>query len=82
MGCSRFSSLRSGPCPRPPLRPPLRLQVVLLQADNRLAVETFEEVMGLAVAGCKAVAAFMREKLLEHVQQLALARMPVSAALQ
>ena len=55
------------------------LQVVLLQADNRLAIETFEEVMGLAIAGCKAVAAFMREQLLEHTQHLALARMPVAA---
>lgn len=55
------------------------MQVVLLQADNRLAIETFEEVMDLAVAGCKAVAAFMREQLLTHVQQLALARNPVIA---
>ena len=53
--------------------------MVLLQADNRLAIETFEEVMGLAIAGCKAVAAFMREQLLEHTQHLALARMPVAA---
>ncbi|GAB4815311.1 hypothetical protein N2152v2_002357 [Parachlorella kessleri] len=54
-------------------------KVVLLQADNRLAIETFEEVMGLAIAGCKAVSAFMRERLLEHTQHLALARMPVVA---
>lgn len=51
-------------------------KVVLLQSDNRLAIETFEEVMDLAVAGCKAVAAFMRGQLLEHVQHLALARLP------
>lgn len=32
------------------------------------------QVLGLAVAGCKAVAAFMRERLLEHTQALAAAR--------
>lgn len=35
--------------------------------------------MELAVAGCRAVAEFMREQLLAHVQALALARMPALA---
>lgn len=43
-------------------------KVVLLQADNRLGVETFEEVMELAMAGCRAVGQFMREILMEHVR--------------
>jgi exosome complex component RRP41 len=49
-------------------------KVVLLQSDNRLSVETFEVVMQLAVAGCKAVAAFMREQLMDHVKFLTLAQ--------
>lgn len=49
-------------------------RVVLLQQDNRVAVDTFEEVMELAVAGCRAVADFMRGRLLEHTQALAAAR--------
>lgn len=49
-------------------------RVVLLQQDNRVAVETFEEVVELAVAGCRAVADFMRGRLLEHTQALAAAR--------
>ena len=37
-------------------------------------METFEEVMGLAVAGCRAVAAFMRETLLARTNLLARAQ--------
>ena len=44
--------------------------MVLLQADNRVAVETFEEVLQLAILGCKSVATFMRGRLLERVQQM------------
>ena len=44
--------------------------MVLLQADNRVAVETFEEVLQLAILGCKSVAMFMRGRLLERVQQM------------
>ena len=56
-------------------------RVVLLQQDNRVAIETFEEVMGLAVAGCRAVADFMRQQLLEHTQALGAARAAGDAAL-
>lgn len=49
-------------------------RVVLLQQDNRLAIETFEQVLELAVAGCRAVAGFMRERLQEHTQALAAAQ--------
>lgn len=55
-------------------------RVVLLQQDNRVAVETFEEVMELAVAGCRAVADFMRGRLLEHTEALAAARAEGDAA--
>ncbi|KAI7840133.1 hypothetical protein COHA_006172 [Chlorella ohadii] len=49
-------------------------RVVLLQQDNRVAIETFEEVLQLAVAGCRAVGEFMRQRLLEHTDALAAAR--------
>jgi exosome complex component RRP41 len=49
-------------------------RVVLLQQDSRTAVEAFEEVLQLAVAGCRAVAAFMRERLLQYTQALGDAR--------
>lgn len=65
--------------PPPACLAPCCAQVVLLQADNRLAMETFEEVVGLATEGCKAVASFMRGALLEHVQAQALARNPAIA---
>lgn len=51
-------------------------KVVLLQSDSRLPMETFEEVMGLATQGCKAVASFMRESLLEHVKFMSLTQQP------
>lgn len=49
-------------------------KVVLLQADARVGVDTFEEVLQLASAGCRAVAAFMREALVERVRGLSAAR--------
>lgn len=45
-------------------------KVVLLQSDNRVAVETFEEVVSLASQGCRAVAAHMRGALLARVQRM------------
>lgn len=49
-------------------------RVVLLQMDNRLPLETFQSVVELAMKGCKAIASFMREELLEHTRLLAGAR--------
>lgn len=46
-------------------------KVVLLQSDSRLSIDTFEGVMSLAEAGCKAIASFMREELLNHVRFVA-----------
>lgn len=46
-------------------------RMVLLQCDNRISIETFEEVVGLVSEGCRAVAAFMREALVEHISLLA-----------
>ena len=51
-------------------------KVVLLQSDNKLSIETFEEVMDLASAGCKAVAAFMKEQLLGHVSTMSVTQQP------
>lgn len=51
-------------------------KVVLLQSDNKLSIETFEEVMDLGLAGCRAVAAFMKEQLVEHVKLLSLTQQP------
>ncbi len=48
--------------------------IVLLQMDNRLPLETFETVVELAMSGCKIIANFMREQLLEHTRKLANAR--------
>ncbi len=42
--------------------------------DGKLPGGTFEEVLALTCDGCKAVAAFMREALLEHTKRLAAAR--------
>lgn len=47
-------------------------RVVLLQSDNRIGIDTFEEVMGLAIEGCKAIASFMRETLVAHVKLMAM----------
>ncbi|KAK4483511.1 hypothetical protein RD792_010708 [Penstemon davidsonii] len=45
-------------------------KVTLLQMDAKLAMDTFENVMQLATEGCKAVATYIREILLEHTKQL------------
>lgn len=43
---------------------------LFLQMDAKLPMETFEEVMALAVEGCKTVETYIREILLEHTKQL------------
>lgn len=45
--------------------------MVLLQSDNRISLETFEEVVALASEGCRAIASYMREVLQQHVSLLA-----------
>ncbi|XAR53987.1 hypothetical protein NMG60_11028960 [Bertholletia excelsa] len=45
-------------------------KVTLLQMDNRLPMDIFENVMQLAIEGCKAVANCIREVLLENTKQL------------
>lgn len=49
-------------------------KVVLLQMDNKMKRDDFQEVLKLAQEGCRAVGQFMRGKLLERTQQLANAR--------
>ncbi|GJP35928.1 hypothetical protein CLOM_g4447, partial [Closterium sp. NIES-68] len=49
-------------------------KISLLQMDAKLQMETFEEVVKLAVTGCKAIAHRMRQVLMEHTERLALAR--------
>ncbi|KAL0464880.1 UNVERIFIED_CONTAM: Exosome complex component RRP41 [Sesamum latifolium] len=45
-------------------------KVTLLQMDSKLQLDTFENVMQLAIEGCKAVASYIREILLENTKQL------------
>ncbi|KAF3334759.1 exosome complex component RRP41 [Carex littledalei] len=45
-------------------------KVTLLQMDAKLPLDTFENVMQLAIEGCKAVAQYIREILLENTKQL------------
>nr|GMC63312.1 exosome complex component RRP41 homolog [Ipomoea batatas] len=45
-------------------------KVTLLQMDAKLSLDTFENVMQLAIEGCKAVANYIREILLENTKQL------------
>ncbi|KAH7651553.1 exosome complex component RRP41 protein [Dioscorea alata] len=45
-------------------------KVTLLQMDAKLPMDTFENVMQLAVEGCKAVAQYISEVLLENTKQL------------
>ncbi|KAG6748182.1 hypothetical protein POTOM_048089 [Populus tomentosa] len=45
-------------------------KVTLLQMDAKLPIDTFENVMQLAVEGCKAIANYIREVLLENTKQL------------
>ena len=49
-------------------------KMVLLQSDNRISLETFEEVTSLASDGCRAIASFMREVLVSHVSLMAAAQ--------
>ncbi|GKU96726.1 hypothetical protein SLEP1_g9930 [Rubroshorea leprosula] len=45
-------------------------QVTLLQMDAKLPVDIFENVMQLAIEGCKAIENYIREVLLENTKQL------------
>ncbi|GFP91947.1 exosome complex component rrp41 [Phtheirospermum japonicum] len=45
-------------------------KVTLLQMDAKLQMDTFENVMQLATEGCKAVASYIREILLENTKEL------------
>ncbi|PKA64240.1 putative polyribonucleotide nucleotidyltransferase 1, chloroplastic [Apostasia shenzhenica] len=45
-------------------------KLTLLQMDAKLPMEIFENVMQLAIEGCKAVAQYIREILLENTKQL------------
>lgn len=45
-------------------------KVTLLQMDAKLPMDTFENVMGLAIEGCKAIATHIREVLLENTKRL------------
>ena len=51
-------------------------KTVLLQMDNKISIDVFEGVYGLAEQGCKAVAQYMRQRLLAHVMRLAEMRGP------
>jgi len=46
-------------------------KMVLLQSDNRISLETFEEVVSLVGEGCKAIGTFMRDVLHKHTSGLA-----------
>ena len=54
----------------------LKADLGVLQSDNRVGIETFEEVLALAQQGCGAVATFMRETLLEHVRFMSVTQQP------
>lgn len=58
------------------LRFGLKISVSLIQMDAKLPIDIFENVMQLAVEGCKAVANYIREVLLEHTKQLEYRRGP------
>lgn len=49
-------------------------KTVLLQMDNKVSIDVFEGIYGLAEQGCKAVAQYMRQQLLAHVQRQAITR--------
>lgn len=51
-------------------------KIVLLQSDNKISVDNFEEVLDLASRGCKAVGGFMKEKLSEHVKFMLMTQQP------
>jgi exosome complex component RRP41 len=46
-------------------------KMVLLQSDNRISLETFEEVVALVAEGCKAIGTFMRGVLEKHTLRCA-----------
>ncbi|XP_075672715.1 exosome complex component RRP41 homolog [Castanea sativa] len=45
-------------------------KVTLLQMDSKLPIDTSENVMQLAIEGCKAIANYIREIMLENTKQL------------
>ncbi|XP_042481743.1 exosome complex component RRP41 homolog isoform X1 [Macadamia integrifolia] len=45
-------------------------KVTLLQMDAKLPMDIFENVMQLAIEGCKAIANYIREVLLENTKEL------------
>ncbi|RCV46538.1 hypothetical protein SETIT_9G539600v2 [Setaria italica] len=45
-------------------------KVTLLQMDAKLPMDTFENVMGLATEGCKAIATYILEVLLENTKRV------------
>nr|KYP51340.1 Exosome complex exonuclease RRP41 [Cajanus cajan] len=45
-------------------------KVTLLQMDSKLPIDLLENVMQLAIEGCKAIANYIREILLENTNQL------------
>lgn len=51
-------------------------KTVLLQMDNKIGVDVFEGIYGLAEQGCKAVAQYMRQQMLAQVAALAEMRGP------
>ncbi|CAM6103429.1 unnamed protein product [Calypogeia fissa] len=51
-------------------------KISLLQMDSKLPMDVFEKVMNLASEGAKAVADFIREKLMDNTKQLVYARGP------
>lgn len=50
---------------------PVFPHITALQADSRMMPEVFEQVVQLAVSGCRAVGEEMRRALLEHTRRLA-----------
>jgi exosome complex component RRP41 len=48
-------------------------RIITLQMDSKLPLDVLESVMQLGADGCRAVAAFMREQLLEATKRRALA---------
>ena len=53
------------------------VQLVVFQAEGRMASEHMEALAELAIGGCKAVGGAMRVALLDNTRKLALARGPV-----
>ncbi|KAF5733294.1 exosome complex component RRP41 [Tripterygium wilfordii] len=49
-------------------------KVTLLQMDAKLPMDIFEDIMQLAIEGCKAVANYIREVLQENTKQLEVCR--------